>query len=218
MIPQDLALRFTSTVSTNNFSRVSDIYWLSGGLGNDGVNLETNGVTPHFVDASGKTGYFTQYSQTRKIVPSQRGELTLTFNSSIVDEVGSTITVFRYTDSGKWENLGGVVDTKKHTITVPFDEFGYYTVMKLRRGFVDITNHPWGRNIMNGLYSKGFMTNLRADAFGADDLTTRGEFATLLVKSLSIPLNYDANKQTFFDIVPEAVAATWDFKHIETAA
>ncbi|OME61857.1 MULTISPECIES: S-layer homology domain-containing protein [Paenibacillus] len=218
VIPQDLALRFTSTVSTNNFSRVSDIYWLSGGLGNDGVNLETNGVTPHFVDASGKTGYFTQYSQTRKIVPSQRGELTLTFNSSIVDEVGSTITVFRYTDSGKWENLGGVVDTKKHTITVPFDEFGYYTVMKLRRGFVDITNHPWGRNIMNGLYSKGFMTNLRADAFGADDLTTRGEFATLLVKSLSIPLNYDANKQTFFDIVPEAVAATWDFKHIETAA
>lgn len=218
VIPQDLALRFTSTVSTNNFSRVSDIYWLSGGLGNDGVNLETNGVTPHFVDASGKTGYFTQYSQTRKIVPSQRGELTITFNSSIVDEVGSTITVFRYTDSGKWENIGGVVDTKKHTITVPFDEFGYYTVMKLRRGFVDITNHPWGRNIMNGLYSKGFMTNLRADAFGADDLTTRGEFATLLVKSLSIPLNYDANKQTFFDIVPEAVSTTWDFKHIETAA
>ncbi|MGE7613945.1 S-layer homology domain-containing protein [Paenibacillus sp. NPDC101420] len=218
VIPQDLALRFTSTVSTNNFSRVSDIYWLSGGLGEDGVNIETNGVTPHFVDASGKTGYFTQYSQTRKIVPSQRGELTLTFNSSIVDEVGSTITVFRYTDSGKWENVGGVVDTKKHTITVPFDEFGYYTVMKLRRGFVDITNHPWGRNIMNGLYSKGFMTNLRADAFGADDLTTRGEFATLLVKSLSIPLNYDANKQTFFDIVPQAVSATWDFKHIETAA
>lgn len=218
VIPQDLALRFTSTVSTNNFSRVSDIYWLSGGLGEDGVNIETNGVTPHFVDASGKTGYFTQYSQTRKIVPSQRGELTLTFNSSIVDEVGSTITVFRYTDSGKWENVGGVVDTKKHTITVPFDEFGYYTVMKLRRGFVDITNHPWGRNIMNGLYSKGFMTNLRADAFGADDLTTRGEFATLLVKSLSIPLNYDTSKQTFFDIVPQAVSATWDFKHIETAA
>lgn len=218
VIPQDLALRFTSTVSTNNFSRVSDIYWLSGGLGEDGVNIETNGVTPHFVDASGKTGYFTQYSQTRKIVPSQRGELTLTFNSSIVDEVGSTITVFRYTDAGKWENIGGEVDTKKHTITVPFDEFGYYTVMKLRRGFVDITNHPWGRNIMNGLYSKGFMTNLRADAFGADDLTTRGEFATLLVKSLSIPLNYDANKQTFFDIVPQAVSATWDFKHIETAA
>lgn len=218
VIPQDLALRFTSTVSTNNFSRVSDIYWLSGGLGEDGVNIETNGITPHFVDASGKTGYFTQYSQTRKIVPSQRGELTLTFNSSIVDEVGSTITVFRYTDAGKWENIGGEVDTKKHTITVPFDEFGYYTVMKLRRGFVDITNHPWGRNIMNGLYSKGFMTNLRADAFGADDLTTRGEFATLLVKSLSIPLNYDANKQTFFDIVPQAVSATWDFKHIETAA
>ncbi|ASA24513.1 S-layer homology domain-containing protein [Paenibacillus donghaensis] len=219
VIPQDLALRFTSTASTNNFTRVSDIYWLNGGLGEVGTKgtasytPSTNGIAPYSIE-----GYFTQYNQARKIVPSQRGELTLTFNKSVVDEVGSTVTVFRYSDSGKWENVGGEVDTKKHTVTVPFDEFGYYTVMKMRRGFTDITNHPWARNVLNGLYSKGIMTNLRADAFGADDTTTRGEFATLLVKGLSIPLSYDANKQTFFDIVPEAVSTTWDFKHIETAA
>ncbi|MFE4712094.1 S-layer homology domain-containing protein [Paenibacillus sp. NPDC056722] len=219
VIPQELVLRFTSTASTNNFSRVSDIYWLNGGLGEVGTKgtanyvPATNGIAPYSIE-----GYFTQYSQTRKIVPSQRGELKLSFSPSVVDEVGSTITVFRYTDSGKWENVGGEVDTKNHTVTVPFDEFGYYTVMKLRRGFTDITNHPWARNILNGLYSKGIMTNLRADAFGADDTTTRGEFATLLVKGLNIPLSFNPNQQTFFDIVPEAVSTTWDFKHIETAA
>lgn len=219
VIPQELSLRFTSTASTNNFQRVSDIYWISGGLGEDGTKgtgtykPATNGLAPYSIE-----GYFTQYSQTRKIVPSQRGELTLTFSDSVVDEVGSTVTVFRYTDSGKWENIGGEVDTKKHTVTVPFDEFGYYTVMKMRRGYSDITNHPWARNVLNGLFSKGIMTNLRADSFGADDTTTRGEFATLLVKGLNIPLSYNASQQTFFDIVPEAVSTTWDFKHIETAA
>lgn len=219
LIPQELVLRFTSTAATNNFSRVSDIYWLNGGLGESGTQGSqsyvpaTNGISPYSIE-----GYFTQYSSTRKIVPSQRGELTLSFNSSIVDEVGSTVTVFRYTDAGKWENIGGEVDTKNHTVTVPFDEFGYYTVMKLRRGYTDITNHPWARNILNGLYSKGIMTNIRSDAFGADDTTTRGEFATLLVTGLNIPLSYDNTKQTFFDIVPEAVSTTWNFKSIETAA
>ncbi|MGN7762077.1 S-layer homology domain-containing protein [Paenibacillus sp. 22594] len=219
LIPSDLVLRFNSTVETNNFSRVSDIYWISGGLGEKGTKgtalykPATNGIAPYSVE-----GNFTQIEAERKIVPSQRGELTLTFSPNIVDEVGSTITVYRYTDSGQWENIGGEVDTKKHTITVPFDQFGYYTVMKLRRGYTDITNHPWARNLLNGLYSKGIMKNLRFDQFGADDTTTRGEFATLLVKGLNIPLSYNNSQQTFFDIVPEAVSTTWDFKHIETAA
>lgn len=219
LIPQELVLRFTSTATTNNFSRVSDIYWINGGLGELGVKGSqsyipaTNGIAPYSVE-----GYFTQYNQARKIVPSQRGQLTLTFSPSIVDEVGSTVTVFRYSDAGKWENIGGAVDTKNHTVTVPFDEFGYYTVMKLRRGYTDITNHPWARNVLNGLFSKGIMNNLRSDAFGADDTTTRGEFATLIVKGLNIPLSYNTSQQTFFDIVPEAVSTTWNFKYIETAA
>lgn len=219
VILQELVLRFTSSATNNNFSRVSDIYWLSGGLGEVGTKGSnnyvpaTNGVAPYSTE-----GNFTQISQSRKIIPSQRGELTLSFSPNVVDEVGSTVTVYRYTDAGKWENIGGEVDTKNHTVTVPFDEFGYYTVMKLRRGYTDITNHPWARNILNGLYSKGIMTNLRSDAFGADDTTTRGEFATLLVRGLNIPLDYDTNKQTFFDIVPEAISTTWNFKSIETAA
>ncbi|USB32862.1 S-layer homology domain-containing protein [Paenibacillus sp. YPG26] len=214
-----LLLKFTSNANTSNFSRVSDIFWVSGGvgekgdLGSSGYKPATNGVAPYSLE-----GQFTKFEAERKIVPSNRGTMKIGFNKSIVDEVGSTITAFRYTDQGVWENIGGEVDMKSHTISVPFDEFGYYTVMKLRLGYNDITNHPWARNYLNGLYAKGIMNNLRSDAFGADDRTTRGEFATLIVKGLNLPLNYDNNQQTFFDIKPTVKAPTWDFEHLETAA
>ncbi|SEU13946.1 S-layer homology domain-containing protein [Paenibacillus sp. NFR01] len=212
-LPADLTSNFGNTNETKNFTRVSDIYWISGGLGESGTKQSTNGIPPYSLE-----GTYLRIPSDRLIVPSQRGDLTLSFNDSVVDEVGTTVTVFRYVESSGWENVGGSVDTKAHTITVPFDKFGYYTVMKLRRGFSDITNHPWARNILNALYSKGIMNYLQTDRFGADDLTTRGEFATLLVKGLNIPLNYDNSQQTFFDVVPNSSTLTWDFARIETAA
>ena len=213
-----LVARFNSTVNTSNFTRISDIYWISGGVGelgnrgDSGYKPATNGLPPYSVE-----GNFVEFEPERKVVPSQRGSLTITFDENVVEDVAYTVTVFRYTDSGVWENIGGEVDAKKNTITVPFDEFGYYMVAKLKTGYSDITNHPWARNILNGLYAKGIMTNLRFDEFGADDRTTRGEFVTLLVKGLNLPLNYDDNN-SFFDILPGTRTTTWSYEYIETAA
>jgi hypothetical protein len=117
----------------------------------------------------------------------------------------------------EWQRVGGAVDTKSNTITVPFDDFGYYMVVKLRAGFKDITNHPWARNVLEGMYSKGLMTNLHYQDFGSYDFTTRGEFATLLVKALSIPLIYD-DIPTFVDVPSGSNATTWSYAYIETAA
>lgn len=221
-LPVDLLEFFNSTARTYNFTRVSNVYWISAGLGEagspetPGYKPSTNGLAPYSIE-----GNFRDLSilePERKIVPSQRGTLTIAFNPDVVDAAGTTVTVFRFTDKAEWENVGGAVNTKAHTITVPFDDSGYYVVMKQSRGFSDITKHPWARDILNALYAKGIMSNVQADAFGADDLTTRGEFATLLVKGLDIPLNYDNNVQTYFDIVPGAKTDTWDFKYIETAS
>ncbi|MOA01443.1 Endoglucanase precursor [compost metagenome] len=94
--------------------------------------------------------------------------------------------------------------------------------MKLRRSYSDVTNHGWARNILNALYSKGIMKNLRGDSFGTDDRVSRGEFATLLVKGLDLPLNYpkdgDHSKSSFLDIGPGAQTETWSYEYIETAA
>ncbi|MFL0376269.1 S-layer homology domain-containing protein [Paenibacillus amylolyticus] len=220
-VPTILTELFNSNLTTSNFVPISDTYWINGGIGElgdkgtSGYKPGTDGVTPYSLEGS-----FTQYPTERVLVPSNRGTLTLAYDPTIVDEVGSTITVFRYTDKtniGEWVPIGGVVDTKKHTITVSFDEFGYYKVMKQSKSYQDITNHPWARNLLNALYSKGIMNNLRFNAFGSDDQTTRGEFATLLVKGLDIPLNY-TNIQTFTDVSPTTKSDTWDYASIETAA
>ncbi|MDQ0172389.1 S-layer homology domain-containing protein [Paenibacillus tundrae] len=213
---EDLISAFSSTNNTGNFTLISDVYWINGGLGELNNLPYTDGIPPYSI-----YGYYPEYPTSRILTPSQRGSLTLKYDPSIVDEVGSTITVFRYTDvtdQKQWIPIGGVVDTKAHTITVPFDEFGYYKVMKQSRSFQDVTNHPWARNMLNALYSKGIMKALRTGEFGADDQTTRGEFATLLVKGLNIPLNYDENKQTFIDVSKRAEKNSWSFAAIETAA
>lgn len=223
----DLTEPFTSIIDLYNFTRVSDIYWVSGGLGEHGTTSSadymapTNGLPPQSYEYNNTKFNFKESAELqpdRKLVPTQRGTLKLSFNKNVVDAAGTTVTVFRFTDKAKWENIGGVVDTKSNTVTVPFDEFGYYVVMKQSRGFDDITKHPWARDILNALYAKGIMVNVQPNAFGSDDLTTRGEFATLLVKGLNLPLNYDKNVQTFFDVVPDAKTDTWDFEHIETAS
>ncbi|MBD7968963.1 S-layer homology domain-containing protein [Paenibacillus gallinarum] len=219
-------LNFQSTDKSRNFSLISNVYWISGGLGEvEGATIQsTNGITPYSV-----AGMFNNIKNERKITPSLRGSLTLSYDSSVVDEVGSTIAVYRYIpitqeeksltgDSRpKWERIGGVVDTKKHTVTVPFDQFGYYKVMKLSKSYSDITNHSWARNILNAMYAKGYMENLTFEQFGAQDQTTRGEFATLLVKGLNLPLNY-SGKLTFVDVYLNSSTAVWDYKYIETAA
>lgn len=218
IIPDRIALRFASNTNTSNFTRISNIYWISGGIGElgdkgqVGYKPATNGLAPYSIE-----GNFTEYEAGRKLAPSNRGTLTLGFDDSVVEDVSYMITVFRYTDAGVWENVGGEVNAKSHTIEVPFDEFGYYQVVKMRKSYTDVTNHGWARNILNALYSKGIMTNMRVDEFGANDLTTRGEFATLLVKGLNLPLKASGN-QTFFDITPGTRTSTWDYEHIETAA
>jgi hypothetical protein len=216
-IPSNIVRFYTSEENRRNFGRVSPVYWISGGAGERGDKgasdylPATNGLPPYSVEGS------LQYDPERKVIPTNRGELTLKYDDNVVDAAGTTVTVFFLKDMKEWVNVGGKVDTKNHTITVPFDDFGYYMVAKLKFGFTDVTNHPWARNVLEALFSKGIMPYLNVDRFGADDLTSRGEFATLLVKALNIPLNYDRTP-TFFEIGWGAKSATWSYEYIETAA
>lgn len=220
-----LQTRFTDPTPKLHFTRISPAYWISGGLGefgNKGVDgwylPSVNGLTPFTNDINQSFGF---YPSERKVVPTNRGKLTLSFDKNVVSASSSTLAVMFLDDTNRWVNLGGEVNTKNNTISVPFDDFGYYMVVTLKLGFSDMTSHPWARNVLTGLYSKGIMTNLRSNEFGTEDFITRGEFATLIVKSLNIPLKYDSNN-TFSDVSPlstdNLVNPTWDYKYIETAA
>jgi hypothetical protein len=129
-----------------------------------------------------------------------------------------------------------VVDPKKNTITVPFESFGFFQVMYMNNSFDDVTGHPWARDDLDTLYSKGIMSNpdYSPGRFLPEDPITRGEFVTMLVKIFNIPLKnedtaYGVNdpndpkyQGTFSDVrrgftLPNS-GGLYDFLHIEAAA
>lgn len=163
-------------------------------------------------------------------IPTNRGELTLKYDPSIVNDSQNQLAIYHYKrDEHKWVNMGGVVNTKDKTVTVTIDELGYYTVMAKRGTYTDISNHSWAANYLQAMYSKGLMLPESYSRFGADLLTTRGEFATIIVKALSVPLDagpyYDDAKlypvnPTFVDVYPllDPSNGFYTYEYVETAA
>jgi hypothetical protein len=217
-ISSSLSSQFSAQLGREHFTRVSDYYWISAGMGElskvgaSDYKPVTGGLAPYSTE-----GTFTRYDDRRKLVPSERGTLTLKYEDSVVDQAAAEVTVFFLNDEGDWKNIGGTVDTKAHTVTVPFDEFGYYMVGKLKYGYDDISNHEWARDILQALFAKGYMPAIYNNQFGAGDNVTRGEFAGLMVRSLGMRINADDNN-TFIDIIEGTNSATWTYEEIETAA
>ncbi len=128
---EGLAANFTATsVLRHFFSRISDVYWLSGGYGESPTNKKLDGVLPIFKDGTDIRAFTDPQLTSRRLVPTERGTITLKFDPSVVQDAGTVVSVLMLNDQGQWKILGGEVDTTKNTITVPFDQFGYYMVGK----------------------------------------------------------------------------------------
>ncbi|QGQ93504.1 S-layer homology domain-containing protein [Paenibacillus psychroresistens] len=209
-----------------HFRAASKLYWLDAGTissNETDMNKALNGT--------GQDPYDTENFNSRAIsdlvVPSKRGTLTLKYDPNIRNDSWKYLTVYHYdiyedyTGSIQyhWKNLGGVVDTSKHTITVPFDTFGYYQVMYMNQSFDDVTGHGWARNQIDTLFSKGIMLNKDETMFQPEDPISRGEFATLLVKIFDFPLQY-SESPTFDDVYRKdpSTNGLYDYMSIETAA
>ncbi|MDQ0062016.1 S-layer homology domain-containing protein [Paenibacillus harenae] len=225
---ESFGTRFRLSYPTR-FTKASPVYWIDAGLADDPNSSSydplTMGVDPYqFPGAKGTNGTkvptYDDRPDDRELITSKTGQLTLTFDPNMKDSVGTIITVYRYDVKVKyWENIGGVVDVKKNTITVPFNKFGYYVVGKMVYAFEDVTSHPYARNFLEAIYAKGVMNAAGYDEFGTDIYVSRGEFARMMVKALDIPLNYELSKPHFND-VPSIINpdALWDYRYIETAA
>ncbi|WP_083938116.1 S-layer homology domain-containing protein [Paenibacillus daejeonensis] len=212
------------------YIKSSPVYWIDPGQADDATTPGVYdpidaGVDPYpFSREQGVTQrYYFSRANDRELVPSKRGSLTLAYDPSIRQGAGTMVTVFRFDAfTQQWENIGGVVDDRKNTITVPFDRFGYYTVAKLSYGFNDITDHPYAREAMEAIFTKGVMNAIDPSGmFGGDQYVTRAEFARMIVRALEMPLNYDGANH--FDDVPNMgnainMNAIWDYRYIETAA
>jgi hypothetical protein len=213
------------------FVKVSPVFWIDAGEADDIYQTPTvyDPITtgydpmPHsYIKGEPRKFYYSRDPE-RELIPSKRGTLTLAYDPSARQSASVTVTVFRFDPfTRQWENIGGKVDEKKNTITVPFDRFGYYVVAKLSASYNDIIDHKYARNAMEAVFAKGIMNAMDpSGSFGGDQYVTRGEFTRMIVRALELPLNYEGQKH-FMDIgdtngvvSPDAL---WDYRYIETAA
>lgn len=211
-----------------NFNYASPLYYIDAGDSN-----AVGGRDPYFNDTvivDGKEVEMDPWWQRYEdnLVPSKQGTLTIKYDDSIVNAANTTLAIF-YHDGNRWRNLGGVVSTSKKTVTVPFRGFGYYMVMKIRNSFPDVVRHEFARDAIETLYSKGIMNSYSNSTFGTEMKISRGEFATMIVKALDLPINagpYSDNghripsEPTFTDVDRNDPQLHWDwnYEYIETAA
>ncbi|MFF2533120.1 S-layer homology domain-containing protein [Brevibacillus sp. NPDC058079] len=201
-----------------NFNYASPLYYVDAG------DTEAPGGRDPYFDEGDAEDFKSRWQD--NLVPSLRGTITIKYDPSIVNAANNILTVF-YHNGDEWKNIGGVVSTSKKTVTVPFAGFGYYMVMKTRETYDDVIRHDFARDAIETLYAKGIMPAYSGSSFGANRDMTRGEFATMLVKSMDLPINAgpyrDSNERdplepTFTDVRPNRDSWDYQYKYIETAA
>jgi hypothetical protein len=215
----------------SRYRKVSPLYWIDGGYipltgsPTEQDVLYGSGIYPYEM---GKEFYMRNALNVNdQFVPSQPGKLTLSYDPNMVSSSWRYVTVYHYGYNEnfmglrqfEWKNIGGTVDPKKNTITVPIQEFGYYIVMYMDQSFDDIIGHPWARDYMDTLFSKGVMNNKEVNRFETNEPITRGEFISLIVKAQDLPLNYEGTG-TFSDVTRANPLSfgLYEYKYIETAA
>lgn len=128
---------------------------------------------------------------------SGEAKITLSYDKYVSATSTPSLTVICDSNlDGVWEeNLGGRVDPKKRTITVPFGYFGQYAVVNKVWFFSDYSTAGWARPYVEYLWAKGYMNPLPAagpgrfglvDAQGNEVPITRGEFAVMIGKILGL--------------------------------
>ncbi|HZG13736.1 MAG TPA: S-layer homology domain-containing protein [Candidatus Bathyarchaeia archaeon] len=216
---------------TSEFNYASPLYYIDAGnaeAGGDEDERQPGGRDPYFEgEINGKQMDTFIERWENNLVPSEAGTLTIQYDPSIVNAANNIMTVF-YNNGDEWINLGGVVNTSKKVITVPFKGFGYYMVMKTKETFTDVIHHDFARDAIETLFAKGIMMDAPGTGFGTELKISRGEFTTMLVKALDLPINagpYEGNDEddptspTFRDVRPSGdIDWKYQYKYIETAA
>jgi len=209
---------------TPGFVPAGNVYWIDAGFPAEAsVNAYTpiGGFDPYGVTSTTGTSYPAFYNRdaTNWMQPTNSGTLTLQYDPSILNSVQTQLTVFHIDHlSNTWENVGGIVNVANHTITVPFQQFGYYAVVEETSDYQDIIQHPYARNALSIMSAKGIMLPKSAAEFGVYDNISRAEFAEMLVKVLNLPLAYDPANPSFDDVPTQiSSGALWDYRYIETS-
>ncbi|MCQ4088140.1 S-layer homology domain-containing protein [Saccharibacillus sp. JS10] len=198
-----------------HFGYASDLYWLDAGY------FDATATSDNYKTVLGNQPYaapgFESRSAKQWLEPTQTGTITIKYDPKLVDASAGNLGIWRL-NGNEWVNLGGTVNKSGKTVTAPFDGFGYYAVFGLRYSYGDVIAQADLREDVEMMLSRGVMKSKDANEFGVNEVITRGEFATMMVKMLNIPLDYDEDitKRTFDDVGP-VTNQYMDYRYIETA-
>lgn len=218
--------KFLLSEPTGRFRPAGDMIWIDAGTIQKNESDRNKALR-----GSGRLPYDSETFYNRNladlVVPTERGTLKLKYDSNVRDDAWRYLTVYQFdiyedyrgVTQPRWRNIGGVVDPKTNTITVPLEHFGYYQVMFMDQSYDDVIGHPWARNDLDNLYSKGILVNKESSALVPNDPISRGEFSTILVKIFDIPIQY-TESPSFTDVlrVNPLTNGLYDYKYIESAA
>lgn len=198
-----------------HFGYASSLYWLDAGY------FDSTATSDDYKTVLGNQPYaapgFESRSAKQWLEPTQEGTITIKYDPALVDASAGNLGIWRL-NGNEWVNVGGTVNKSAKTVTAPFDGFGYYAVFGLRYSYGDVIAQADLRENVEVIMSRGVMKAKDANEFGVNEVITRGEFATMLVRMLNIPLDYDEDitKRTFDDVGP-VTNQYMDYRYIETA-
>lgn len=142
------------------------------------------------------------------------GQLTLAYDPGVSSSVADQLSIWYtpvtvnekvYWDGEKSVNLGGISNTGKKSVTVPFQfhgKDGYYGVFLAQRLFQEFesvkSDEGWSYTYVMPLWAKGIIEPLPAGSsdykFGLSNSVNRLEFATMLVRGLGLELTKRPNE------------------------
>jgi hypothetical protein len=95
--------------------------------------------------------------------------------------------VYRYDEAnGTWVYVGGKVDGEKRVVVADVRPAGKYAVLAYDKTFADVAPEHWAYRTLKVLAARGIVKGETDRTFNPSGVTTRAEFAALLVRALGL--------------------------------
>lgn len=147
--------------------------WIGKGTG-DAARLRPAGAAVYEVEAANGNGWSGEASR-----------IFLPYEPAGVDE--ELLGVYFYNEDRQvWEYVGGKMDHENKRFVVEVSRPGYYAVMEYDKSFEDLPDAHWAHDAVKRLAARHIVNGVNDAEFAPNGLTTRAEFAALLVRALGL--------------------------------
>lgn len=161
-----------------------------------------------FIVTERETGQEIELKQDKSIliVGGQAGKNIKHLSNTLVLKVGKTGETPSFDDSRYFSWVGEDLNDTNHERQKSTSSLSRFTDQKA------IQNVPWAQDALNRLVEEGILRGFADGSLMPQKSVTRAEFATMLVKTLGVPM-VQPSEHHFVDILP----THWAYDYVETA-